>query len=208
LGSDFDTYNDGTLEINMQENGVSGHHLNDLVYLEDNYLFPTEAGEKKAERALKGLLDYHKEYAGESIEEDAPKVWAMFGGDVDLMDYETLYDAEEAYREAGDEEMADELQAAAESFNQNLYDFVREDSDSMVFLHFDADLDTENLLPILTLTSTLEGQYGDQYDGIKVEVPFESMEDLQESLPDKLQEVIDFMSGDTRRREIKKQQES
>ena len=207
VGRSFDGYGDPGVErlesgdgaIRFADGGFKSNDIQDIDNIYDNNRMPTKEANDAIENIHKEVYNYAAENAVEGLERSHPEVYAEFSGDPEMLTYQELEDAGEAYADV-DPERSKMYYDAAEELDQNTYDAMRDDDDSLIFFEVEiqytkADYpDGNNLDPELNFRGEVSTQYK-ILAAKEVTKTFNSEEELEEALEEGTKEIQDWFDG-------------
>jgi hypothetical protein len=180
-------------------------------YLGNSFPPTEEAGEvmEKREEAIRNdAHEYAVEEMGKSgAPDEAREVYQMFGGDPDDLTEDNMFDAEQAYLDAGDGDTARLFNGAIEYYQEVLYDIINEDEQGYVYFIVQGryyEPYTEGSLmnqPTIEFIADVEDSYGKTYATKEFAIPFSGKEEMEEVVAELAREVEDFLDGTDRRKE-------
>ena len=173
--------------------------LRNVSHLYGNERMPTKEANDAIENIYDEVYNYASEVAVEGIERSHPEVYAEFSGDPEMLTYQELEDAGEAYADV-DPERSKMYYDAAEELDQLTHDAMSEDDASLIFFEVEiqytkADYpDGDNLDPELTFRGEVSTNYK-TLAAKEVTITFNSEEELENALEQGSKEIEDWFDG-------------
>jgi hypothetical protein len=207
VGRSFDSYGDPGIErlesgegvIRFADGGFRSSDMQNINVIYGNMGMPTKEADEKIEKLYDELQAENHEFAVKKLKDTSPEVYAEFAGDPEMLTYQELDDAGDAY--AGiDSERSEMYYKAAQELAEIADESFYDDDDAIIYFEVEINYqrsdypDGDNLEPELTF----RGEVGTNYTVLaakEVIKTFTSEEELEKALAEGAKEIEDWFDG-------------